>query len=346
MAELNASKKSPIADGIVITLFEDDGPTNCYNSSPLTDDEAFNLAVKSLMTIGAIDPLELGEIRSYGPIPTPKPSFQAIGFVFVLRAHSTRDSRIALSGRLIVIWIITKSTTTIKYVGMIKRMIQRLLNSYKIKTDIDFKQGVVLKNFDKKIQIIEVTQDTYYISKSGSIESFLEIALTPPNAPIMTVDHSKREIKILIQDKSDARRKIELLQLVTEFKRKLPKGTLYKAEIITEPLIVQSLLSKSGILTAQDIGKRYTIRLSDHLTFEELDNFFNSLFTQKRRQLVAQILKSYQTNTPLNLNELSNQIGLSQELIEEILESAIQARLIPNSEIKSGILMFSRKPMD
>lgn len=347
MSEENVSKRSTITEGLIITVFEDDGPVNYYNSSPLTESEAFNLAVKSLMTIGSMDPLNSGEIRSYGPIPTPRESFLSLGFVFLLKAHSTRDQRIARTGRLIVLWIISRTAMTSKYTGVTKRMIQRLLHSYHIKTDVDFKHEEILKKFDEKIQIIEVTQDTYYISENRNVESLYVLELIPPAAPILLVDHTKRRIKILLRDKSAASRRIELIQVANDFKTKrLPKGSLYKTEIITEPLIVQSLLSKSGILAEQDVGMRYTIRLSDHLTFEELDSFFNSHFTQKRRQLAAEILNSYQTNTPMNLNELSNQIGLSQELIEEIIGSAIVSKLIPNSEIDCGILKFTKKKME
>ncbi|UCE05593.1 MAG: hypothetical protein JSW07_18640 [bacterium] len=347
MAKRNAPNKTTITDGIVITVFEDDGPTNCYNSSPLAEDEAFNLGVKALMTIGSMDPLELGEIQSYGPIPTPRESYLALGFVFFLKAHSTEDSRIASFGRLIVLWVISRSNTTIKYISMIKRMIKRILLSYQIKTDVDFKQEEILRKIDEKIQIIEVSQDSYYISENGEIESFSELPLIPPTAPIMLVDHPKKEIKILLREESVASRKIELRQIANDFKgRNLPKGSLYKAEIITDSFTVQSILSKSGFLAKQDVGTFYTIRLIDQLTFEELDRFFDPHFTQRRQQLAAEIVKSYQNNTPLNLDELSNQMGISQELIEELVGSAIEARLIPNSEIDSGVLKFHKKMIE
>ena len=34
-------ERKTITDGLLVTIFEDDGPANIYNSSPLSEDEAF-----------------------------------------------------------------------------------------------------------------------------------------------------------------------------------------------------------------------------------------------------------------------------------------------------------------
>ena len=122
----NSSKGPQTIEGLVITVFEDDGPANIYNSSPLAEDEAFNMALKSMTVIGSDVPLQQFEIRSYGPIPTPRADLLSIGYIFNLKATDTVDERIARFGRLVVFWTITRSNTTVKYIGVTKRLIKRI----------------------------------------------------------------------------------------------------------------------------------------------------------------------------------------------------------------------------
>ena len=93
---------SSLIEGLVISLFEDFGPTNIFNSSPLNRTEALNLAVKGMTALGTDSPLEKDEIRSYGPIPTAKDPYISLGFFFILKAENSDDLRISKIGRLAV----------------------------------------------------------------------------------------------------------------------------------------------------------------------------------------------------------------------------------------------------
>ena len=102
-------ERKTITDGLLVTVFEDKGPANIYNSSPLSEGEAFAMAIKTLTAIGSSTPFSLGEIRSHGPLPTPRDPLISIAYMFSLKADHSIDSRISRFGRLVIFWIITSS---------------------------------------------------------------------------------------------------------------------------------------------------------------------------------------------------------------------------------------------
>ena len=186
-------KGESFTDGLIITIFDDSGPLNIYNSSPLTEEEAFNLAIKSLTALSSDIP-RIGEIRSYGPIPTPRDTFSTIGFILTLKAVDSTDIRITQFGRIVVFWVITRSSSSVKYVGVLKQMLRRTIRSYKILTDRDLQEKGFLEKIDEKLQIVETGVDSYYLSDRETFEPFLELALIPANVPVMLVDKPNKQI--------------------------------------------------------------------------------------------------------------------------------------------------------
>ncbi|MHA2225259.1 MAG: hypothetical protein ACXAC8_08645 [Candidatus Hodarchaeales archaeon] len=331
-----------VSKGLIVTVFKDEGPMNIYNSSPLSEDEAFNMAIKTLTAIGSDVPLEQGEIRAHGPLPTPREPLLTLGYLITLKSKFTRDSRIAQHGRIVVFWIITQSTTAIKYIGVFKRLIRRNLQLYNIKTDQDLNKQDILQKIDNKLQIIETGIDFFYVSENKKVEPLSHLSMVPNDAIIVMIDHSNRQIKGLLREKLTPSKKIEMLQLMNNYKLKLPKATMFKVELVTNLNEVQFFLTKSGIMQRQDFTIPFRFRTADTtLTFEELDDFFISQMRKSRQQLTAQIIKSIQEKKNQTLRELSNQIGFSPEYIEKLLDSAISAGLIKNLEIRDGYLLFN-----
>lgn len=332
-------KGESFTDGLIITIFDDSGPLNIYNSSPLTEEEAFNLAIKSLTALSSDIP-RIGEIRSYGPIPTPRDTFSTIGFILTLKAVDSTDIRITQFGRIVVFWVITRSSSSVKYVGVLKQMLRRTIRSYKILTDRDLQEKGFLEKIDEKLQIVETGVDSYYLSDRETFEPFLELALIPANAPVMLVDKPNKQINVLVKDKISPSLKVNLLHQVRNFTGKLHKGSLYKVEIISDVLIVKRILSKYGMTSEADSGIQYRIRLTDHLTFEEVDEYLDFQFSPKRQTLATLILQSHEKKAPLNLGEASIQSGVCERLVEEFIVSLISAGLIKNGKIENGILIY------
>jgi len=332
--------ESELTEGLIVTVFEDHGPENIYNSSPLNEDEAFNMAIKTLTVIGSDVPLERGEIRSYGPIPTPREPFQSVGFIFLLKATDTVDNRIEQFGRIIVFWVITRSRSMLKYIGVIKRILRRLQRIYQINTDIDLHKPDVLKKMDEKLRITDSGFMTYYISSRDTVEAFVDLAYVPGLAPVMLVEPTSRKIYMLLRRQPSPAEKVKYLQIANEYKSKLSKGSLFKAEIVTETFIIDQLLSKAGLSTQESLDNRFRIRLSDKITFEELDEFLDFHLAKKRSQLVSRILTAFEGKTPISMIELSKETGFTQDFIEDFLKKASESNVMKDTRVQNDVLYF------
>ena len=333
--------KSSLIEGLVISLFEDFGPSNIFNSSPLSHVEALNLAVKGMTTLGTESPLGGDEIRSYGPIPTSKDPFVSIGFFFMLKAEKTDDQRIARMGRLIVFWIITRSNTTIKYMGMIKQTIRRILRTYKIQSDTDLRKEEILLKIDEKLRFIETGVETFYITTNRIIEPFLNLAAIPHNSPVVLIDNNSKKIDVLIREKLSPNKKMEIIHTVKDFRHKIPKGTQYKMETTTDTITIQRLLSKLGLLVHQDLSDHFRIRLTDEITFDELNEFIVEYLSSNRIKIASMIIHAFKTTKELNITELAQDTAFTEGLIKGLIEQMIKTNVLFNAKIENNILRFS-----
>lgn len=333
--------RTSLIEGLVISFFEDFGPSNIFNSSPLSHVEALNLAIKGMTTLGTESPLDIDEIRSYGPIPTAKDPYISIGFFFLLKAEKSDDLRISKIGRLTVFWIITRSNTTIRYIGMIKQMIRRLLRSYKIQSDEDLRKEEILLKINKKIRIIETGVETYYIPQNGIIEPFLNLAVIPESSPVVLIDNNSKKIDVLIRKKLTPSKKMEIIHTVKEFKHKMPKGALYKVETTTDAITIQRLLSKLGLLVHQDLSDHFRIHLTDEITFDELNEFLEQMLSPIRTKIASAIIQAFNTRKELNITELAQETAFTGGLIKNLIEKMIETNVLYSAKIENDILRFS-----
>ena len=340
---VDRNSKSPrqaISDGIIFSVFEDNGPTNLYNSSPLNEEEAFGMTIKTLTAIGSDSPFQPGEIRCYGPMPTPKDPYLSLGFIFFLKGKSSQDERIQRHGRMIVLWVITSSTATIKYIGLIKNMIRRSLQLYHVRLDEDLKKREVFSKIDEKIRLIEIGVSLFYVSKVGNIDPIIDQALIPQDATCILLDDANRQIKALLRSKMSPGKRNELLRELNNFKSKIPQGSMYKIEIVVDIIAVQQLSSKYGLSGPRDTGLRLQLHLAENVTFEELDAFFEFHFNPKRHDLISRVLQVIHNKENLSLFELAVQTGLSADFLEEFIQSAISANLMKNAKLENGFLIW------
>jgi hypothetical protein len=335
------SQDSGLIAGLIISLFEDFGPSNIFNSSPLSSVEALNMTVKGMTTLGTESKLEIGEIRSYGPIPTPREPYISIGFFFNLKALKSEDSRIRKTGRLVVFWIITKSNTTLSYIGLIKQTIRRILRAYKIQSDEDLRNEEILSKINQKLRIIETGVETYYITLDKTIEAFLNLALVPENSPIVLIDNNSKKIEILIREKPSPVKRLEYIGVVKEFREKIPKGSLFKVEAITDAITIKRLLSKEGLIGHKDLTDHFRIRLTDTIAFEEIDEFLDHKLKPLRNKIALNIIQAHEKNMKLDLKVLAVQTGFSEALVQDLVKNLIKSNILHNAEVENNILRFN-----
>ncbi|MHA2429074.1 MAG: hypothetical protein ACXADB_13725, partial [Candidatus Hermodarchaeia archaeon] len=114
------------------------------------------------------------------------------------------------------------------------------------------------------------------------------------------------------------------------------KDVGYQLEWVSDAIAIKVQLSKLGF-EPQIAADDFEIRLYGELTFEELDGFLASRLAPRRRQLVNRVLKSVESGTPLESRRLAAETGLSAELIEELLTSAIKSGHIQGARIENGV---------
>ncbi|MFQ5978981.1 MAG: hypothetical protein ACE5OZ_12720 [Candidatus Heimdallarchaeota archaeon] len=140
-----------IIDGLVITVFLDQGPANIYNSSSLHNNDAYNMALWNLPMLDTEELMLFGEILPCGTIPTQITPFLASPYLFYLPADNSSDPRMAKNGRLIVFWLISRSNAIRSNESKVKRIIQQILRFYKIVKDLDLYNEEILQEIDEKL---------------------------------------------------------------------------------------------------------------------------------------------------------------------------------------------------
>ncbi|MFX1512315.1 MAG: hypothetical protein ACFFCQ_07000 [Promethearchaeota archaeon] len=337
------NEESAITNGLIISLFADVGPENIYNSSPLDESDAFNHTIKNFSTLSVDVPETFDEIRSFGPIPTPHKPYTSLAFVFLLKAEESEDPRVALYGRIIVFWIISRSNAIKEYTGVLKQMLRRTLRFYNITKDIDLFKQDIMEKMDAKLKIVASQMEAYYISDEDSFESFSNLLLIPPKAPIVLVDSSNKQIRVLLRDETSSLRKAKLRQILNTYIKQIPQGPTFKVEFIVEPYTIQIWLSKAGFEPQKSTDTSFKLPIFDQVTFEELDEFFDTHLTPIRHELIKKILHSIENDSPLQLRELAKQTGVSEDLIEQILTNAITRGIIPNASVKNGFFIAQKQ---
>ncbi|MHA2225239.1 MAG: hypothetical protein ACXAC8_08545 [Candidatus Hodarchaeales archaeon] len=324
MSEGKALDGTSITDGLIITILQDAGPENIYDSSPLSESESYNMVFKTISAIGSDvrTGMEFGEIRSFGPMPTGKEPYLTLAFIFFLPTTQSKDERLLLFGRLIAFWIITRSTSAIKYIGIIKRTIRRILQMYRIKNAEDLLNDTLLPKINEKLHIIESGLETLYLTDGGQLESFFDLSLTPAFSPIVLIDKPHKEVNILLRKETPAIERNLLLNLVNDYKSKFPKGSLYKAKIITDPMFVQSLLSKAGFYQEAIPKVPFQVDFSDQLTYRKLDFLIDDILFLRKNQLIKLLLEAVKNQNPINIKKLASDSEFPQNFIQEILNKA------------------------
>ncbi len=334
-------ERKTITEGLLVTVFEDDGPTNIYNSSSLDENEAFAMAIKTLTAIGSSTPFSPGEIRSHGPLPTPRDPLFAIAYMFSLKADHSMDSRITQFGRMIIFWIITSSRSIIKYNEFIIRSIKRNLRLYQVNTDSDLYDQERLKKIDEKLQISDYNSETFYMTSEDKVEAFLNIEMIPETAPIVIVDSNAALIRVLFRDDQPTPlMKTKIRGIINDFKSRQRKGSLLKIEMISDKIMVNQLLTKAGLDIQPETGVHHRFRITSDLAFDELDEFFSLLIKNQRSLLSKRIVSAYNAKEPLDLHSLAKESGFTSEFLVKIIKKAIEANILIQTSLDNDILKF------
>ncbi len=330
--------KESLIEGMIISLFADEGPEILYNSSPFDESDAFSMVVKNLTAIGTDTPRAFGEIEVYGPLPSPSPNHTVMAFLFSIKAEKSTDPRIVQFGRMGVIWTVSNSNIALKYSGILKRILRRLFDFYHITTDADFMKNEIFQKFDDKLRInISGGVQSYYISTDSTLEPVYEIEYVPPNVPIILIDIETKDIKILIQDEISAIKKNQYRQMLNDLIKETYSGISFKYEWVSDPITVKMQLSKLGFDTKSVIREDFEVRFFGELNLNKIDTFFASKLEPQRKKLSHYLYKSIESQRPEEISNIALETGFSPELISHLIDTAIKSGLFQGGRNENGI---------
>ena len=212
----NLEKKA--IDGIIIGVFDDDGPRVRYHyGKKITKKLQNRLVIHGMSAVHGGDDM-LGGL--FGPLPLfEKIDMRYLIFSFKVKATNTKDPRIAEHGRISSVFLLIQA----KYQRFILNnylTIEKLISDYKSKKwlkELEISQDTVIDLFDKLNENIKVrTIRTFSYGESGLIE-FAD-PQNVLNEGLITVIELKKLIAhiYLPKDKFDSRMRIKTLEKIEE----------------------------------------------------------------------------------------------------------------------------------
>jgi hypothetical protein len=195
---LNRDTEEELITGIIVTVFEDYGPSVVYNASPLNESQAFNLAVKGMTTVGDSEEKEV-----YGPFPVPEvDDLRTLAFMFNIVSDSSSDSRIREFGRPIVVWIIFKTErkrNILHAAGLLQGYLAGLVD--KIREEEDLTEDR-LSQINQKLtdMLASIKIRVYGLMPSGEFLEFVDDSLIPASEVLLIADGSEKMLYILFHD--------------------------------------------------------------------------------------------------------------------------------------------------
>ncbi|MFX1513192.1 MAG: hypothetical protein ACFFCQ_11440 [Promethearchaeota archaeon] len=188
-------KIDELIDGVIVTVFEDFGPSVRFNDSPLDEGQALNLAVKGMTALG-----DSPEKEIFGPFPIPElPHMRALAFMLNVASSDSEDERILEYGRSAVIWLIfsaSKKRHILHASGLLQPYLTLLLS--RLKTEEDMSESA-MQFVNEKLTNIMTTSKTkvYGLDNQDMLIEFIDDSLVPASKVIMIADLNKNQLIIL-----------------------------------------------------------------------------------------------------------------------------------------------------
>ncbi len=160
-----------LIDGFIVALFSDNGPTVIFNDSPLNESVAFNLVISMWIVLGGS---AIADRQLWGPLPIPDEDlgeYNTLAFVFSIAAMrtnedgklilTTRDDRLAVSGRPISFWLIfhsKKKREIMNAQGILQEFLEKNLSNFKNEDDLTVENMQRIKQKLDRIKHIDASE--------------------------------------------------------------------------------------------------------------------------------------------------------------------------------------------
>ena len=233
--------------GIVVGIFEDNGPIARYNNTRLSKSLIDRMVVHGMSAVhGGDDMLE----GLYGPLPIfERMDLRYLIYSFKVKASNTKDERIAEHGRVCSVFLILKEKQE-RYSLNNHLTIEKTITDFKNekwKKELDISKDSTLVLFDLINNIVKVkTIRSFSFGEAGLIE-YEDSQLVLDEGVISIVELKTGKIYMYVpQEKFDSRTRIQAVEKIEELNMR-EYGSLFKIQKIRDYLKFKKLLDKHSI---------------------------------------------------------------------------------------------------
>ena len=165
------TKDTSVFNGIVIGLFDDDGPVARYHNTRISKDVRNKMVVHGMSAVHGGEDMLFG---LFGPLPMFEcKNLRYVIYSFKVKATNTKDIRIAEHGRVCSIFLILRENQEISVLNH-HLTIEKLLTDFiteKWKKELDISKDSMLVLFDKINSIVKIKKlRAFSFGEAGLIE--------------------------------------------------------------------------------------------------------------------------------------------------------------------------------
>ncbi|MHA1125309.1 MAG: hypothetical protein ACTSO7_05520 [Candidatus Heimdallarchaeota archaeon] len=243
----SAPKKIAAFNGIVIGVFEDDGPISRYYNVKLPKKVISRMVIHGMSAVHGGDDM-LGGL--FGPLPLfEKPKLRYLIYSFKVTATNTKDVRIAKHGRRCSVFF-TLDSKQQRYVLNNHLSIEKFINDYKEKhwkKELDISQDTMitlLETINDMVKIVGLRAFSY--GNAGLIE-YTDSQMILNEGIISIIDVKSKKIYVYIpQEKFASRDRIKAIEKIEEINAQ-EYGSKLKLTKIRDYLKFKKVLDKFSI---------------------------------------------------------------------------------------------------
>lgn len=184
-----------IISGLIVTVFQDVGPTVEYNRSMLSEEQAFNLSVKGLTALG-----DSKEKEIYGPLPVQsRDDLQALAFLMSIRPTHTNDDRIEEYGRPVAFWLIfhsSKKRQILHASGLVQSYLTMLIQG--LEDEEHLTKDKLDHIYERLTSIVSQANIRVYGYLDGKVMEFSDDSLIPLSPVIIIADNKTKALQVLM----------------------------------------------------------------------------------------------------------------------------------------------------
>ncbi len=304
--------------GILFIVFQDHGPSAVYNSTDFSESETLALGVR---TMTALSDAREGEL--YGPLPTNRDSVLAVAYSFKIGAMATTDERIKHHGRFAHLYVLfhkNRKELVEQRLSFLKFYLNRAIKLVGFHTDDDL-VPIKFNHLEKMIQNLALTlekpqMEFFACLASDEIVPIVENVEISSIQSILLVDHVKKTIKIVPLAVLSPRVRFRLNLALRKYSGEHSRINFghYKVDFVTDAMMQEYLLQKYGL---QEIIRDGNLSSSveGKVLKDVLLEFSERFFKQIAHDLANEVLQAFVSQEVIDVNNLSNQLGLSSNLL-------------------------------